>query len=1026
MKNTLISGSDKRQGSARGRGNPWPWGGMMSRGRGRGSMNRGGCGGCGSFDQRLKYANGVRISKLIFPKAEIGTPYEFDYIWNGSTFSIFKGKSSDVQSSSERMWKGPLPAMDGMHEYDVAYVTEGDASGPYGITCVIRKVIKTKRIPLTRRMLALALARFDGMSEAEARACMGIPGDPDDDQKEMAVNVAIKAYGTEKWYQWLERSASYFAEWYIDELCPPYEAEALRALSKAGLSSVMRLACTEPWKLCFWWMTGEPLLEELRMSQVTEMVKRYGGEAPSRRQATADAAYHGQLFDEIRRMSGSYCTTKQLTEALGPDGAKECLASGLFTSVKEPLPTTENVDEEHIYPTGDVECEKRLASLLVEIATVDEDDCIMRPHCMRWPMGSFIDSRQGKEGDGERACLTEEQARALDAALSRRIHAINGKPGTGKTKYVLRAYRSAFKRGQVVFVTFTGMAARNLRSSVGAGTTAHSIINAWKNEGKPDVGPKKYAGRKVIVVEEASMMSLRLMLSVLLALGGSKTLRRILLVGDEEQMPPTNGGPSMLAALMRRYEGTNLASDLCMSMRITDRGSRLAGVLERICTCTLLEPGGFDWSFDLESDHPFVFVKRGSNAKEDVEIIRRTLEKSGIADPDSSMDWQVMVDTNEMRFAMAAEWFRTSKVRLLAREANIRYDDSTLFVGERVMFMKNCNKKYCPQDADEKAGHEKRPNGQKSSSSTTTTTPPNCGEKCKFVTSKIQNGAIGVILEIFDEDPQEPGIVAARHRHTKERKKNPLYRRWMRLGPRNLLVWLDRYGLKKIQRTPPVTVDKMQGQEVEVAIVLMRGRIDRLGRRGMNTACSRARSRCIVMTEITHGITPKSGVCPSPDFYGTIFRSDVDVRWKAEVELMKMERCPDDARQIKIEGRREDAEEDYCRALFGCHTTSNLSVSCDDPATMVESTTTATANHHTQSAKLGKVMKKTRANHQNTILHLRFPAFPKIDVATRGTAQDHVDGMDPSEYDRGIAKSDDSSDSSDAGSEPSSKKRKFR
>ena len=190
----------------------------------------------------------------------------------------------------------------------------------------------------------------------------------------------------------------------------------------------------------------------------------------------------------------------------------------------------------------------------------------------------------------------------------------------------------------------------------------------------------------------------------------------------------------------------------------------------------------------MPKKHPFVFLKRGKDAAENVAIVREALAAAGI-DPDS-LRAQVMVRTNETRLAMSRAWYEASPIGK-KNLANFRtpYAEHEFSVGERIMFLRNLNNEYTPRGS-------------------------------KFKVCKVMNGMSGKIAEIFDEDTENPDAPPSQVADTRARK-HPRFRRWMHVEPGNVNVLLDSYGKNRIARIPPVTIDKMQGLEADYSVVVL-------------------------------------------------------------------------------------------------------------------------------------------------------------------------------------------------------------
>ena len=138
--------------------------------------------------------------------------------------------------------------------------------------------------------------------------------------------------------------------------------------------------------------------------------------------------------------------------------------------------------------------------------------------------------------------LTEEQWLAVQRACSHRLSILTGGPGTGKT-WTMRALVQAVgaQSRRVRFCAPTGKAARRLAESTGHdATTIHRLLEWSGEEGgftRDESDP--IPGADLLVVDEASMLSLRLADALFRAVGPRT---HVLLVGDADQLPPVGAG----------------------------------------------------------------------------------------------------------------------------------------------------------------------------------------------------------------------------------------------------------------------------------------------------------------------------------------------------------------------------------------------------------------------------------------------------------------------------------------------------
>jgi exodeoxyribonuclease V alpha subunit len=171
--------------------------------------------------------------------------------------------------------------------------------------------------------------------------------------------------------------------------------------------------------------------------------------------------------------------------------------------------------------------------------------------------------------------LTDEQKRAVKAALTSPLALVTGGPGTGKTTIVVALLRAlawtGVPMGEVAVAAPTGKAAQRLQQAIDAGlagarrdmaeATLHAIAPAPQTLHRL-LGWSPTAGRfarhendplphRVVIVDEASMIDLAMMDRLLRAL---RPAGRLVLLGDADQLPSIEAG-----AVFR---------DLCAALRV--------------------------------------------------------------------------------------------------------------------------------------------------------------------------------------------------------------------------------------------------------------------------------------------------------------------------------------------------------------------------------------------------------------------------------------------------------------------------
>ncbi len=182
--------------------------------------------------------------------------------------------------------------------------------------------------------------------------------------------------------------------------------------------------------------------------------------------------------------------------------------------------------------------------------------------------------------------FTDEQKRAIFNAVTSRVSALTGGPGTGKTtitRGVCDVFESLDKR--VALGSFTARAARRLQEAVSLGghereaKTIHSLL-VWNPRHNTffhdEENPLPF---DVVIIDEASMLSLELARDLLAAIPRGA---QIVFIGDDAQLPSIQAGAvlrdlieskvipvSCLSKVFRQGEGMILQNtDLIRSGRM--------------------------------------------------------------------------------------------------------------------------------------------------------------------------------------------------------------------------------------------------------------------------------------------------------------------------------------------------------------------------------------------------------------------------------------------------------------------------
>ncbi len=178
------------------------------------------------------------------------------------------------------------------------------------------------------------------------------------------------------------------------------------------------------------------------------------------------------------------------------------------------------VEEERVYR------EPTLASEIAVAATLSA----------RAGQPAHLDHDPGEE-PGE---LTEEQWAAVRGAFGARVSVLTGGPGVGKTvctKGIVAEAEAA--NAKIALCAPTGRAARRMEEATGhEAMTIHRLLE-WMPGREPAYRPGHPLPVDLVIVDESSMLNLRL---AEVLLGGIAESTHVVLVGDADQLPPIGAG----------------------------------------------------------------------------------------------------------------------------------------------------------------------------------------------------------------------------------------------------------------------------------------------------------------------------------------------------------------------------------------------------------------------------------------------------------------------------------------------------
>jgi exodeoxyribonuclease V alpha subunit len=143
-------------------------------------------------------------------------------------------------------------------------------------------------------------------------------------------------------------------------------------------------------------------------------------------------------------------------------------------------------------------------------------------------------------GEAPRESLTDEQWAAVRGAFAARVSVLTGGPGVGKTVCTREIVAEAeAANATIALCAPTGRAARRLEEATGhEAQTIHRLLE-WMPGREPAYRPGHPLPADLVIVDESSMLNLRL---AEVLLGGLAETTHVVLVGDADQLPPIGAG----------------------------------------------------------------------------------------------------------------------------------------------------------------------------------------------------------------------------------------------------------------------------------------------------------------------------------------------------------------------------------------------------------------------------------------------------------------------------------------------------
>ncbi|MGV1048609.1 MAG: AAA family ATPase [Solirubrobacterales bacterium] len=180
------------------------------------------------------------------------------------------------------------------------------------------------------------------------------------------------------------------------------------------------------------------------------------------------------------------------------------------------------IEEDRVYREPTLASEVAVAATLISRAAAP-------PH---------LDHDPGENPEDAR--LTDEQWAAVRGAFEARVSVLTGGPGVGKTECTKEIVAEAeAARATIALCAPTGRAARRMEEATGhEAMTIHRLLE-WMPGREPAFRPGRPLPADLVIVDEASMLNLRL---AEVLLGGLAESTHVVFVGDADQLPPIGAG----------------------------------------------------------------------------------------------------------------------------------------------------------------------------------------------------------------------------------------------------------------------------------------------------------------------------------------------------------------------------------------------------------------------------------------------------------------------------------------------------
>ncbi len=305
-------------------------------------------------------------------------------------------------------------------------------------------------------------------------------------------------------------------------------AFAARIYKRYGSAAIARVR-ENPYRLAFdvW---GIGFLSADKLASALGIEK----ESPVRitagvRHVLEEAAGKGDVFVPRERLARESAGLLGVTERMA-DAAIDSLARAGEAAIDARISTSTLDGGAAIYETSLYQAECAVAAGLRRLLAAPPP-----------PVKIDVDRALAWYESEARISLARQQAEAVRRALGGKVVVITGGPGVGKTTIIRGVVSILTRKGlRVALAAPTGRAAKRLSEATGEpASTLHRLLEWRPNEGRFGRCADRPLEVDLLVVDEASMLDVRLAADLVAALPSSA---RLCLVGDVDQLPSVGPG----------------------------------------------------------------------------------------------------------------------------------------------------------------------------------------------------------------------------------------------------------------------------------------------------------------------------------------------------------------------------------------------------------------------------------------------------------------------------------------------------